>query len=99
MHFFEEQIEQLPGIVELSLLPECVIFPSQQEQKKIQELEKGIRASTDANNKIYIRLANDKIYVLGRVKTLIQKHKIHFSVTNQAFRFLSIANLLRVTSS
>lgn len=99
VHFFEEQIEQLPGIVELSLLPECVILPSPQEQKKIQELEKGIRAATDTSNKIYIRLANDKIYVLGRVKTLIQKHKIHFSVTNQAFRFLSIANLLRVTSS
>lgn len=100
IHYFEKKIEGLAGIIELSILPECVSIPTDVELKKMQEIENNLRRSGETQNKVYVRRTTDKIIISGRVNTIFQKKKIGFSVRNQnPFLLHTVTNNLRITNA
>lgn len=100
IHYFENKIENLPGIIELSLFPECVSMPNEVEHKRIQDIESVIKKYEDEQTKIFIRRTNDKIIISGRAPSIFQKKKIQFNVINlNSIHLLPIVNNLRITTA
>lgn len=94
---FEIELENLQGLLELSILPECNAEPTYDETNKIRDAELMLRNLTGAKDiKVRVAMTDGKIILSGRVKTLFQKCVIQFQVARFPWKYTKVENNLRI---
>lgn len=97
VRIFETELENLQGIQELSILPECLPEPTLEETNRVRDAEMQIRNQSETSNvKIRVAFADGKIILSGRVSTLFQKKIIQFQVAKFPWKFSTVENNLRI---
>ena len=96
---FEAELEKIEGILELSLLPECVAEPSADELRRLRDAESKIKSFTaDKAAKVHLSVAEGKLIVSGFANTQFLRNRIRIQLFKSAWKLTSIQNNLRVAA-
>lgn len=96
---FETELEKIEGILELSLLPECVAEPSAEELRRLRDAESKIKSFTaDKSAKVHLSVVQGKLVVSGFANTQLLRNRIRIQLFKSAWKLTSIQNNLRVAA-
>ena len=99
IHYFENALEKLPGILELSVLPECVPIPTPAEEEKIKEARHNLEALPGLKNcDIQVTGVGKKIILSGFVLSLLQKKIVNFQIIKYPWQISDVENNLRIVA-
>lgn len=93
---FENELENLQGVQELTILPEFVQEPTAEECRKMRDAESICKSQAGKDCKIRVTFAEGRLVLSGRVNSLLQKRLIQFQIVKFPWNLASVENNLRI---